>query len=65
VFAGIASDRSGVETTDWASMSTFTESIVEQANFAWLESLGRFVQRDLEIASGALSIERFISDPYV
>ena len=43
-------------------MTAFTESIVEQAAFAGLESLGWFVQHDLEIASGEQGIERFVAD---
>lgn len=46
-------------------MSGFTESIVEEAAFAWLESLGGFVRHDFEIASGVPGIGRFIADLYV
>ena len=43
-------------------MTAFTESIVEEAALAWLESLGWFVPHDLEIASGEQGIERFVAD---
>src|SRR3990172_3894540 len=42
-------------------MSNFTESVVEQAALAWLESLGWSVRHGLEIAPGEPRAER--SDP--
>ncbi|MGA7949801.1 MAG: hypothetical protein WCA45_06535 [Thiobacillaceae bacterium] len=42
-------------------MSAFTESIVEDAALAWLESLGYSVLHGPEIAVGMLGAER--SDP--
>lgn len=39
-------------------MTTFTESVVEQAALAWLESLGWRVTRGLEIAPGEAGAER-------
>ena len=40
-----------------------TESVVEQAAFAWLESLGWFVRRGFRIrAPGEPGAERFIAD---
>ncbi len=39
-------------------MSTFTESVVEQAALAWLESLGWRVTHGLEIAPGEAGAER-------
>ncbi len=42
-------------------MSTFTESVVEDAAFAWLEGLGYAVLHGPEIAVGEPSAER--SDP--
>ena len=39
-------------------MTTFTESIVEQATLAWLESVGWVVQSGAEIAPGELAAER-------
>ncbi len=43
---------------------SFTESVVEQAALAWLESLGWFVRRGfrMRIASGELGAKRFIAD---
>lgn len=41
-------------------MTAFTESIVEQAALAWLESLGWPVTHGLEIASGGSTTERII-----
>ncbi|MEX0880944.1 MAG: hypothetical protein WEF99_15825 [Thermoanaerobaculia bacterium] len=40
--------------------SPFTESVVEQAALAWLESLGRSVKHGLEIAPGEPEAERII-----
>lgn len=42
----------------------FTESVVEQAAFTWLESLGWFVHRGfrMRLASGELGAKRFIAD---
>jgi hypothetical protein len=42
----------------------FTESVVEHAALAWLESLGWFVRRGFRIrmASGEPGAERFIAD---
>jgi type I restriction enzyme R subunit len=40
------------------SLSTFTESVVEQAALAWLESLGWTVKHGPEIAPGELAAER-------
>jgi type I restriction enzyme R subunit len=37
---------------------TFTESVVEQAALAWLESLGWSVTHGLEIAPGEAGAER-------
>jgi len=42
-------------------MSAFTESVVEEAALAWLESLGYVVKHGPEIAPGELFAER--SDP--
>ena len=39
-------------------MSAFSESIVEDAALAWLESLGWSVRHGLEIAPGKLAAER-------
>jgi hypothetical protein len=39
-------------------MNTFTESIVEQAVLAWLESLDYTILSGLEIAPGELQAER-------
>ena len=39
-------------------MTPFTESIVEQAALAWLESLGWCVRHGLEIAPGKRGAER-------
>lgn len=44
-------------------MSAFTESVVEAAALAWLESLGWQSGRDPDIASGELQVkgaEKFI-----
>ena len=37
------------------------ESVVEQAAFAWLESLGWRVKHGLEIAPGAVPLARYLS----
>jgi type I restriction enzyme, R subunit len=37
---------------------TFTESVVEEATLAWLESLGYAVQQGPEIAPGEPAAER-------
>ena len=42
-------------------MTAFTESVVEQAGLAWLESLGWSVKHGLEFAPGETGAER--SDP--
>ena len=39
-------------------MSAFSESVVEDAALAWLESLGWRVKHGLEIAPGELGAER-------
>jgi len=39
-------------------MSAFTESVVEQATLAWLESIGWVVRNGAEIAPGELAAER-------
>ena len=39
-------------------MPAFTESIVEQATLAWLESLGWTIKHGPEIAPGELAAER-------
>ncbi len=39
-------------------MTAFTESVVEQAALAWLESLGWSVRQSLEIAPGEPGAER-------
>lgn len=39
---------------------TFTESIVEEATLAWLESLGWSVTHGLKIAPGEFKSERII-----
>src|SRR2546428_2048493 len=39
-------------------MTAFTESVVEQAALAWLESLGWTVKHGPDIAPGALTAER-------
>lgn len=41
-------------------MTTFTESVVEDAVLAWLESLGSSVRHGLEIAHGESKAERII-----
>lgn len=38
-------------------MTSFTESVVEDAALAWLESLGYAVLRGPEIASGGLLVK--------
>ena len=40
------------------STTTFTESIVEQAALAWLESLGYTIKHGPDIAPGELDAER-------
>ena len=40
------------------SLNTFTESVVEQAALAWLESLGWTVKHGPEIAPGEFAAER-------
>ena len=39
-------------------MTAFTESVVEQAALAWLESIGWTVRHGAEIAPGELAAER-------
>jgi type I restriction enzyme R subunit len=39
-------------------MSSFTESLVEEAALAWLDSIGWTVRNGLEIAPGELAAER-------
>ena len=39
-------------------MSAFTESLVEQAALAWLESIGWTVRKGAEIATGESAAER-------
>jgi type I restriction enzyme R subunit len=41
-------------------MSTFTESVVEQAALAWLESAGWSVRNGASIAPGEPAAERII-----
>jgi type I restriction enzyme R subunit len=41
-------------------MRSFTESLVEQAALAWLESLGWRVTHGLEIAPGESKAERIL-----
>ena len=41
-------------------MTTFTESVVEQAALVWLEGLGWTVRHGLEIAPGESKAERII-----